>query len=68
LIGSAFLSYTGAFNHEFRTKMVYENWFEAVTLRELPCNIDYRLETLLTSDVEISRWASEGLPGDELSI
>lgn len=28
----------------------------------------FRLETLLTSEVEMTTWASEGLPSDELSI
>jgi dynein heavy chain len=34
----------------------------------IPVSEDFRLESLLTSDVEISGWASEGLPGDELSV
>ena len=28
----------------------------------------FRLETILTNDVEISKWTSESLPPDELSI
>ena len=28
----------------------------------------FKLDTFLTNDVEISRWTSEGLPPDELSI
>lgn len=28
----------------------------------------FRLESLLTSDVETAQWGSEGLPSDELSI
>jgi dynein heavy chain len=36
--------------------------------KELPNKEDFRLDTFLTNEVEVSRWASEGLPGDELSI
>lgn len=67
LIGCAFLSYCGAFNHIFRSKMVYQDWLGGVAERGIPHKGDFRLENLLTDDVEISKWASEGLPGDELS-
>lgn len=36
--------------------------------KEIPCNPEMRLETFLTNEVEVSKWASEGLPTDELSI
>ena len=68
LIGCAFLSYCGAFNYEFRNQMVYTDWFNGVKERGIPHKEDFRLEQLLTDDVEIAKWASEGLPGDELSI
>jgi dynein heavy chain len=68
LVGCAFLSYSGAFNYEFRNKMVYSDWLNSVKEKAIPYNESFRLETLLTDDVEISKWASEGLPGDELSI
>ena len=68
LIGCAFLSYCGAFNYEFRNKMVYTEWLEGVKEREIPHKENFRLEGLLTDDVNISKWASEGLPGDELSV
>ena len=48
--------------------MVYEDWMNSVKEKEIPYKIDFRLEKLLTDDVEISKWASEGLPSDELSI
>ena len=34
----------------------------------IPHSDNFRLEELLTTDVEISQWASEGLPSDELSV
>ncbi|XP_033627732.1 dynein heavy chain 10, axonemal-like [Asterias rubens] len=68
LISSAFLSYVGAFTWEYRAKMVYKDWQEDVLERSIPLSQPYRLESLLTDDVEISRWGSEGLPPDELSV
>ena len=68
LSGSAFLSYCGAFNYELRKKMIYDHWKIDLINRGIPNKEDFRLEKFLTNDVEMSRWASEGLPGDELSI
>ncbi len=68
LLTSSFLSYSGPFDFEFRKKMIYENWFDDVKKRAIPQSDVFKLEELLTSDVEISQWASETLPTDELSV
>ncbi|XP_064619187.1 dynein axonemal heavy chain 10-like isoform X2 [Lineus longissimus] len=68
LLSSAFLSYIGAFSWEFRTKMVYGDWQQEVQDKEIPLSQPFKLEELLTNDVEVSRWTSESLPPDELSI
>eukprot|EP00742_Colponemidia_sp_Colp-10_P004363 GILJ01004656.1.p1 GENE.GILJ01004656.1~~GILJ01004656.1.p1 ORF type:complete len:2862 (-),score=582.32 GILJ01004656.1:82-7611(-) len=68
LLAAAFLSYTGAFNFDFRKQMVYTHWHDDILNRGLPLTQPYRVEDLLTTDVEISRWASQGLPSDELSV
>eukprot|EP01135_Chromosphaera_perkinsii_P002697 Nk52_evm65s226 gene=Nk52_evmTU65s226 len=68
LLGSSFLSYLGAFSWEFRREMVYDLWHTDITDKEIPLSSPFTLEMLLTNDVEISSWASEGLPGDELSV
>lgn len=34
----------------------------------IPLSDIFHLDSLLTSDVEKSKWASEGLPSDELSV
>ncbi|XP_076804944.1 dynein axonemal heavy chain 10-like [Clavelina lepadiformis] len=68
LISSAFLSYEGAFSWEFRNNMVYNDWVHDVTQRNIPLSDPFKLESLLTDEVEISKWGSEGLPPDELSI
>lgn len=47
---------------------VYDLWQKDVSERTLPLTEPFRLETLLTTDVETAKWSSEGLPSDELSI
>jgi dynein heavy chain len=68
LTGSAFLSYCGPFNSVLRQKMIFGTWKTDLIEKELPNKEDFRLDIFLTNEVEVSKWASEGLPGDELSI
>ncbi|KFZ50352.1 Dynein heavy chain 10, axonemal, partial [Antrostomus carolinensis] len=68
LLSAAFLSYEGAFSWEFRNEMVYQVWQEDILSREIPLSQPFRLESLLTNEVEVSRWVSQGLPPDELSV
>ena len=68
LLAAAFLSYTGAFTFDYRRRMIYEDWLPDCQRRCISLTTPYRLEALLTSEVEVSKWASEGLPADELSI
>ncbi|XP_059165934.1 dynein axonemal heavy chain 10-like isoform X2 [Physella acuta] len=68
LVSSAFLSYVGAFSWEFRNDLVYKDWVNDLKERQVPLSDPFKLEDLLTNDVEISKWTSEGLPPDELSI
>lgn len=68
LTGSAFLSYCGPFNSVLRQKMIFETWKQDLVEKELPNKEDFSLATFLTNEVEVSKWASEGLPSDELSV
>ena len=68
LLTSSFLSYMGPFTFDFRYGMVYDSWLKDVTARNIPLSDNFKLETLLTNEVETTQWASEGLPSDELSI
>ncbi|XP_060580911.1 dynein axonemal heavy chain 10-like isoform X1 [Ruditapes philippinarum] len=68
LIGSAFLSYVGAFSWEFRNDLVNLEWLKNLKEKGVPLSDPFKLEDLLTNDVEISKWTSENLPPDELSI
>ncbi|KAJ1617774.1 dynein heavy chain and region D6 of dynein motor-domain-containing protein [Pavlovales sp. CCMP2436] len=68
LLAAAFLSYTGAFNFDFRRTLMVDTWEKDLREKQVPVTNNYRIETLLTSEVETAKWASEGLPPDELSI
>ncbi|KAF8560792.1 hypothetical protein P879_08220 [Paragonimus westermani] len=68
LLSAAFLSYVGAFSWEYRTRMVYEDWQSWLLERKVSMSQPFRLEDVLTNDVEVSKWNSEGLPPDELSV
>ena len=68
LLSASFLSYVGPFSYEFRKAMIYDDWKNSLIEKELPVTLSYRLETSLSDDVEISKWNSEGLPPDELSV
>lgn len=48
--------------------MIMEDWKTDVVERKIPMSQPFRLESILTNDVEISKWTSESLPPDELSI
>jgi dynein heavy chain len=48
--------------------MIFGHWKKDLQEKEIPNNDDFKLETFLTDEVEVSRWSAEGLPSDELSI
>jgi dynein heavy chain, axonemal len=48
--------------------MIFEHWKTDLRDKEIPNKDDLDLSTFLSNDVEISAWASQGLPSDELSI
>lgn len=64
LVGAAFLSYQGAFNYDFRYEMVFDKFIEDINKRGIPMSDPFKLEALLTDEVEISRWGSEGKKND----
>ena len=55
LLSSGFLSYVGAFSWEYRDEMVYKLWQSDILEREIPMSQPYKLEDILTNEVEISR-------------
>jgi dynein heavy chain len=55
LISASFLSYSGAFNWEFRRQMVYGDWEIDLRNRKVPLSKSFRLEKTLANDSEIIR-------------
>ncbi|KAJ3317317.1 Dynein heavy chain 10, axonemal, partial [Blyttiomyces sp. JEL0837] len=68
LLVSGFLSYTGAFNWELRNELIEKRWLVDLSSRGVPISSNFKVEKLMVTDVELSKWAQEGLPADELSI
>jgi dynein heavy chain len=59
---------TGAFTFTYRQAMLRDTWAVDVAARGIPVTEQLNPAALLTTDVEVAQWASEGLPGDELSV
>jgi len=45
-----------------------DTWKVDLVEKELPNKEDFQLDTFLTNEVEVAKWASDGLPSDELSV
>lgn len=54
LTGSAFLSYCGPFNSILRQKMIFDTWKKDLLDKELPNKEDFKLETFLSTEVEVA--------------
>lgn len=69
-LASAFVSYCGAFNAEYRDLIAEQNLIEALKKFEIPfsSNIYEQLTKFLIDDTTVSQWNIEGLPKDNLSI
>jgi dynein heavy chain, axonemal len=54
LVAASFLAYTGPFSWEFRIAMITNDWLENITVNQIPISAPFKLESLLSNDVEIS--------------
>lgn len=68
LTASSFLCYSGPFSFVMRKKMIFDHWKKDLIEKEIPNKDGFDLLQFLSNDVEISKWAADGLPSDELSI
>ena len=67
MLAAGFLSYFGPFEQDFRARMLTQH-DKDLGARGIQVRTDFRLEELLSSEVESAEWNSQGLPLDELSI
>ncbi|KAM8811434.1 dynein axonemal heavy chain 5 [Eudromia elegans] len=67
LLATAFLSYSGPFNQEFRN-LLLNDWQKEIKARKIPCGNNLNLTEILADVPTISEWNLQGLPNDDLSI
>ncbi|XP_056016925.1 dynein axonemal heavy chain 5-like isoform X3 [Ostrea edulis] len=66
LVCTAFLSYAGPFNQDFRL-LLNQKWFKELKNRKIPCTLNLSVIDMLTDPTVIGEWNLQGLPNDELS-
>ncbi|XP_026846872.1 dynein heavy chain 8, axonemal [Drosophila persimilis] len=64
---TAFLSYTGPFNQEFRSDL-QSLWTKQIIEKMIPISANINIIENLTDRSQIGEWNIQGLPTDELSI
>nr|XP_033785734.1 dynein heavy chain 5, axonemal isoform X1 [Geotrypetes seraphini] len=67
LLATAFLSYSGPFNQEFRN-LLLTDWRREMKIRKIPFGSNLNLMGMLIDAPTISEWNLQGLPNDDLSI
>ncbi|CAM4590230.1 unnamed protein product [Lepidochelys kempii] len=67
LLATAFLSYSGPFNQEFRN-LLLNDWQKEMKTRKIPFGNNLNLTEMLIDAPTISEWNLQGLPNDDLSI
>ncbi|KAM9386572.1 dynein axonemal heavy chain 5 [Phaethornis superciliosus] len=67
LLATAFLSYSGPFNQEFRS-LLLNDWQREMKSRKIPFSNNLNLIEMLTDAPTISEWNLQGLPNDDFSI
>ncbi|XP_074540218.1 dynein axonemal heavy chain 5 [Halichoeres trimaculatus] len=67
LLATAFLSYSGPFNQEFRN-ILLSDWQRELKQRQIPFGNNLNLIELLIDAPTVSEWNLQGLPNDDLSI
>lgn len=65
---SAFVSYCGPFNAEFRTILTETYFQQDLKEKSIPFSDEFNISDFLVDQVTIGEWALQKLPSDELSI
>ena len=67
-VASAFVSYLGPFNKEFRELLVNRDFYGDCVKRNIPVTEGLQISKFLVEDAEVGEWNLQGLPTDELSV
>lgn len=67
ILATAFLSYVGPFNQEFRTKLM-QTWKKTLKVREIPFTQNLNVVQMLADNSITAEWSLQGLPSDEHSV
>jgi len=68
LIASAFVSYVGCFNKQFRNSLINDVMLPFVKQNAIPMSENADPLSILTDAAQIANWNSEGLPSDRVSV
>ncbi|XP_064611990.1 dynein axonemal heavy chain 5-like isoform X2 [Liolophura sinensis] len=63
---TAFLSYSGPFNQDFRG-LLLKNWIKELKSRKIPYTGNLNVTEMLAHPTTVAEWNLQGLPNDELS-
>lgn len=66
ILATAFLSYSGPFNQEFRV-LLNRSWQKELRSRKIPLSQNVNVIEMLGDPNVITEWNLQGLPNDELS-
>jgi dynein heavy chain len=67
LIGSAFVSYLGGFDFQYRNALWKDLWLPDIIAKAIPVSEDVDPLWLLTSEARVAAMQNEGLPADRIS-
>jgi dynein heavy chain, axonemal len=67
LVSSAFVAYVGSFGWSFRGKIM-DKLVEITSSQGINVSEDFKIEKVISSEIEIQNWLNNQLPNDQLSI
>ena len=66
-VSTAFMSYCGPFNSEFRNLLMKDYFINDLTNSEIPVTLNLELTSFLIEKTTVAEWNLQGLPKDDLS-